>query len=306
VAAATVAALVWIVLGRPSGLAEVDAPPLASCGWAALIALAVAGVVVCLNPWSGTRLEARLTAIGGLLAVLLLPAVAKGALADEPGLAITGLGWLALAMLLRFQDTQPLWAGLAAGGLLAGAGWLDLDATLLLVPLLAGCSAAPHRVVPTGAIPRRPNHRLAAFGFALLVAGAAAAVWWSRDPEPLTRWVAGLELAAPPDLGARLQAVGVRAGTLVGIPAAIAAVVCGIAWLGSGAPGLLMAGWALTCHAAVVLVLVPAPPDALLWPALPWVAVVLALGWRSFHPGSRLGSALVLIALGLGVAALSP
>lgn len=301
--------------------------------WLIPLALAVGSVVVSLDPWSGPAAEARVTRLAGIVGVLLLPAVHAAATRYHYDLPLTALIWVAAAVQLRWQDERPFRAGVAAGLLLFGAGLIKWGALPLGVPLLAACWLAPPRVTSKGTVRPRGNRRLVALvmaglasgalllgflavsdqSFSMMASGTFGEIGGAAEPEPL-RFDEGLSVgiadaisrvgeALPGSPGDRLVAylVHVVIGMLSPL-LSVALLVCFVAWIGAGGPGMLMAAVALAGQLGFLVLGVPPMDERFLLPSLPWAAVIAVLGWRGFARGSRGRAAVVLVALALFVA----
>lgn len=299
--------------------------------WLVPLGLAVGSVVVSLDPWSGPPRQAWVTRLAGITAAVLLPAVHAASTRYHYDLPLAALIWCAVAVQLRYQDERPLAGGAVAGLLLFAAGLVKWAALPLGAPALAACWLAPHRVVQTGAVRRRTSRRAAALGTAALVSGLLLAGFLSISSHSFSMMagstfgaaddatsvvifddgvVAGLRATVervveglPPHPGRRLVDYGFHVVTAMLSPLlTVALVVCGVAWLGSGAPGLLMMTAAMAGQLAFLVLGVPPMDERFLLPALPWAAVLAVLGWRGFHSRSRTGAGAVLAGLALLIA----
>ena len=301
--------------------------------WLLPLALAVGSVVVSLDPWSGPPGQARVTRLAGMTAAVLIPAVHAASTRYHYDLPLSALVWCAAAVLLRLQDVRPVTGGAVAGLLLFGAGLVKWSALPLGAFLLAACWLAPHRVTRTGAVRLAVGRRLGALATAALVSGLLVLGFLSISSHSLSMMagdtfgaahstpgagaltfddglVAGAQEilgrvgdAVPPHPGERALDYGLHVVTSMLSPLlTVGLVVCAVAWLGSGAPGLLMAGAAVSAQLAFLVLAIPPMDERFLLPAIPWAAVVAVLGWRGFERRSRVGAGVVLVGIALFVA----
>jgi hypothetical protein len=164
------------VSGHPPGAFGVflglDRLGLGGGGWAALVCVAVGGLIAVAVPVTIRALGDEHAARAAVPFLVLFPgAVWIGASADGlfAGVTATGLALLALAVTRR-----RIWPGVAAGILLAFGLYLSYGLTLIAVLALAVVLLA-RRSAP---LPWRPVGAAVAGGLAVVVAFTVAGFWW--------------------------------------------------------------------------------------------------------------------------------